>query len=67
MLMNAILMTSAQHVLRHDPHFPAGPFVYHDRILQDLIPYLAEKGRIEDEATLVTAMLLRTFEEFHGV
>ncbi|KAH7551317.1 hypothetical protein J3E72DRAFT_381509 [Bipolaris maydis] len=66
MLMNAILMTSAQHVLRHDPHFPAGPFVYHDRILQDLIPYLAEKGRIEDEATLVTAMLLRTFEEFHA-
>lgn len=67
MLMNAILMTSAQHVLRHDPHFPAGPYVYHDRILQDLIPYLAEKGRIEDEATLVTAMLLRTFEEYHGV
>lgn len=67
MLMNAIFMISAQNVLRYDPHFPAGPYVYHDRILQDLIPYLAEKGRIEDEATLVTAMLLRTFEEFHGV
>jgi hypothetical protein len=66
MLMNAIFMISAQHILRHDPHFPAGPYVYHDRILQDLIPYLAEKGRFEDEATLVTAMLLRTFEEFHG-
>lgn len=67
MLMNAIFMISAQNVLRYDPQFPAGPYVYHDRILQDLIPYLAERGRIDDEATLVTAMLLRTFEEFHGV
>ena len=67
MLMNAILMISAQLVMRYDPHFPARPYVYHDRILQDLIPYLAERGRIDDEATLVTAILLRTFEEFHGV
>ena len=66
MLMNAIFMISAQHILRRDPHFPAKPYVYHDRILQALIPYLAEKGRIQDEATLVAAMLLNTFEEFNG-
>lgn len=67
MLMNAIFMISAQNVQRYDAHCPAGPYLYHDRVLQDLIPYLAERGRIEDEATLVAAMLLRTFEEFHGV
>jgi len=67
MLMNAIFMTSAQHVLRFDPYFPTRPYVYHDRILQDLIPYLAEKGKIEDEGILVAAILLRAFEEFHGM
>ncbi|RMZ69561.1 Arca [Pyrenophora seminiperda CCB06] len=66
MLMNAIFMTSAQHVLRFDPFFPTRPYMYHDRILQSLIPYLAEKGRIEDEGTLVAAILLRAFEEFHA-
>lgn len=67
MLMNAIFMTSAQNVVRYDPYFPTGPYAYHDRLLQDLIPYLAEKGRIEDEATLLAAMLLRAFEQFDGM
>lgn len=66
MLFNAVLLTSAQHIQRFDPHFPAKPYVYHERLLQSLIPYLAENGRIEDEATLVAAMLLRCFEEHHG-
>lgn len=66
MLLNAIFMISAQHIRRFDPYFPARPYMYHERILQYLIPYLAEKGKIEDEATLVAAMLLRGFEEFHG-
>lgn len=66
MLLNAIFMISAQHIARFEPGFPARPYLYHDRILQRLIPYLAEKGRIEDEATLLVAILLRSFEEFHG-
>ncbi|KAI1673559.1 hypothetical protein L13192_00306 [Pyrenophora tritici-repentis] len=66
MLMNAIFMTSAQHILRFDPYFPTRPYMYYDKILQVLIPYLAEKGRIEDEGVLVAAILLRAFEEFHA-
>jgi hypothetical protein len=66
MLMNAIFLISAQHIQRFDPTFPIRAYNYHERILQCLIPYLGEKGRIEDEATLVAAMLLRTFEDFHG-
>jgi len=65
MLMNAIFMISGQCILRFDPYFPTRPYEYHERILQSLIPHLAEKGRIEDEATLVAAMLLRNFEDFH--
>lgn len=65
-LLNAIFMISAQHIARFEPGFPARPYLYHDRILQRLIPYLAEKGRIEDETTLLVAILLRSFEEFHG-
>lgn len=67
MLLNAIFMISAQHIVRFEPGFPARPYLYHDRILRHLIPYLSEKGRIEDEATLLVAILLRSFEEFHGV
>ncbi|CAN9424622.1 unnamed protein product [Alternaria alternata] len=66
MLMNAIFMISGQCILRFDPYFPTKPYEYHERILQSLIPHLAEKGRIEDEATLVAAMLLRNFEDFHS-
>jgi hypothetical protein len=67
MLTNAIFLISAQQKQRYDPTFlEIEPYVYHERILQCLIPYLAEKGRIEDEATLVAAMLLRTFEDLHG-
>ncbi|KAH9861718.1 hypothetical protein J1614_011471 [Plenodomus biglobosus] len=66
MLLSAILMYSAQHIQRFHANFPANPYFYHERLLQHLIPHLAEKGRIEDEATLVAAMLLRAFEEFHG-
>ena len=66
MLMNAIFMISAQHIQRFDPSFPARPYMYHERILQQLIPCLAESGRIGNEATLVAVILLRSFEEFHG-
>lgn len=66
MLLSAILMYSAQHIQRFHANFPANPYFYHERLLQHLRPHLAEKGRIEDEATLVAAMLLRAFEEFHA-
>lgn len=66
-LRNAILLTSAQHIRRFDPQFPARPFIYHEKLLRSLIPYIAEKGMIEDEGTLVAAMLLRCFEEHHGM
>ncbi|KAI4947311.1 hypothetical protein J4E91_006663 [Alternaria rosae] len=66
MLMNAILMISGQCILRFDRYFPTRPYDYHERLLQSLIPYIAEKGQIEDEATLVAAMLLRNFEDFHA-
>jgi hypothetical protein len=66
MLLNAILMITCQHIGRYDAFFPAKPFVYHERVLQQLIPYLAENGRIQDEATLVAAIFLRCFEELHG-
>lgn len=67
MLLNAIFLVSSQHIQRFDASFPAKPYFYHERILQCLIPYLAEHGSIEDEAILVAAMLLRSFEEFHGM
>ncbi|KAL6710494.1 hypothetical protein ACN47E_008542 [Coniothyrium glycines] len=66
MLLNAVLLTSAQHIHRFEPDFPATPFMYHQRLLHSLIPYLAERGRIDDEATLVAAMLLRCFEEHYA-
>lgn len=67
MLLNAIFMIACQHIRRYDASFPAKPFLYHERVLQQLIPYLAENGRIQDEATLVAAIFLRGFEELHGV
>ena len=66
MLLNAVFMTASQIVCRTDASFPAKPFSYHERVLQDLIPYLADHGRIRDEPTLVAAMLLRGFEESFG-
>ncbi|KAI4640093.1 hypothetical protein J4E93_008893 [Alternaria ventricosa] len=59
-------MISGQCILRFDPYFPTRPYDYHERLLGSLIPYIAEKGQIEDEATLVAAMLLRNFEDFHA-
>jgi hypothetical protein len=66
MLLNAVFMTASQIICRTDASFPAKTFLYHERVLQGLIPYLADHGRIQDEATLVAAMLLRGFEESHG-
>ncbi|KAH5022410.1 hypothetical protein HBH95_023440 [Parastagonospora nodorum] len=66
MLLNAVFMTASQIVCRTDASFPVKPFVYHERVLQDLIQYLADHGRIRDEPTLVAAMLLRGFEESFG-
>lgn len=66
MLLNTIFMFSAQHIQHLNPYFPARPYLYHERLLRELIRYLAENGRIEDEATLVAAVLLGSFEEFHG-
>jgi hypothetical protein len=65
MLMNAIFMIAGQYVLRFDPYFPTRPYDYYERLLESLITYIAEKGRVEDEATLVAAMLLQHFEDFH--
>ena len=66
MLLDAILMKAAQTISRIDTSFPAKPYMYHERLVQQLIPYLANHGQILDEATLVAAILLRGFEEFHG-
>jgi hypothetical protein len=63
MLLNAVFMTASQIICRTDASFPAKPFVYHERVLQGLIQYLADHGRIRDEPTLVAAMLFRGFEE----
>jgi hypothetical protein len=65
-LLNAILMLASQHICQANASFPANPLIYHERVLQGLIPYLADHGRIKDEGTLVAALLLRAFEEFHG-
>ncbi|KAL5120834.1 hypothetical protein ACEQ8H_001315 [Pleosporales sp. CAS-2024a] len=65
MLLNAVFMSASHVIARTDASFPAKPFVYHERVLQSLIPYLAHHGRILDEPTLVTAMLLRGLEESH--
>lgn len=67
MLLNAVFMTASRIMCRTDASFPAKPFLYHERVLQGLIPYLADHGRIQDEPTLVAAMLLRGFEESHGM
>jgi hypothetical protein len=66
MLLNAVFLTASQIACRTDASFPAKTFLYHEQVLQGLIPYLADHGRIQDEATLVAAMLLRGFEESHG-
>jgi hypothetical protein len=66
MLLDAILMKASQTICRTDASFPAKPYMYHERLVQQLIPYLANHGQILDEATLVAAILLRGFEEFHG-
>jgi hypothetical protein len=66
MLMNALLMMGCQGMIQMDPSFPVKPLVYHQKVLQDLIPYLVDHGRIQDEAALVAAILLRGFEERHG-
>lgn len=66
MLLDAIFMKASQTICRTDASFPAKPYVYHERLVQQLIPYLANHGPILDEATLVAAILLRGFEEFHG-
>jgi hypothetical protein len=66
MLLNAVLMIGSQCMNQVNPLFPVKPFVYHERVLRDLIPYLADHGQIQDEATLLAAMLLRGFEEYHG-
>ncbi|KAH7410109.1 hypothetical protein DE146DRAFT_775469 [Phaeosphaeria sp. MPI-PUGE-AT-0046c] len=66
MLLDAILMKASQTICHTDPSFPAKPYVYHERLVQQLIPYLANHGQILDEATLVAAILLRGFEEFHA-
>ncbi|KAF2029112.1 hypothetical protein EK21DRAFT_101336 [Setomelanomma holmii] len=65
-LLNAIFMIACQHIRRYDAAFPARPFLYHDRVLQQLIPHMAENGRIQDEATLVAAVFVRGFEELHA-
>jgi hypothetical protein len=66
MLLNSILMLSSHHINRANASFDAKPYMYHQRLLQELIPYLADHGRIHDEGTLVAAVLLSAFEEFHG-
>jgi hypothetical protein len=67
MLLNAVFMAASQMICRKDASFPVKPYLYHEQVLQGLIPYLADHGRIQDEATLVAAILLRGFEEFHGI
>jgi hypothetical protein len=66
MLLNAVLMLASQHINRENASLHAKPYMYHERVLQGLIPYLADHGRIQDEGTLVAAVFLRAFEEFHG-
>lgn len=66
MLLNAILMAASQKILRIEPTFPAKPYIYHERTLQQLLAYLAEKGRVQDESALIAAIFLRYFEELHG-
>jgi hypothetical protein len=66
MLLNAVLMKASQHIERYDTSYPAKPYMYHERVLQQLITYLADDGQIRDEGTLAAAMFLRGFEELHG-
>jgi hypothetical protein len=67
MLMNALLMKASQHLENVDSAHPTRAYMYHERLLQELIPYLADHGSIKDEATLVAAMFLRAFEELYGM
>lgn len=66
-LLNAIFLMAAQCIRGFDASFPAEPFQYHERVLNLLIPYLADRGGIDDEATLSAAILLRAFEEYVGM
>jgi hypothetical protein len=66
MLLNAVLMKASQHIDSYDASYQAKPYLYHERVVQQLIPYLTDNGRIQDEATLVAAIFLRGFEEWHG-
>ncbi|KAF2729563.1 hypothetical protein EJ04DRAFT_502053 [Polyplosphaeria fusca] len=64
MLLNAIFLHSAQHLRGVDPAWPAEPYHYHERLLNLLIPHIANRGCIDDEATLAAAIILRSFEDF---
>ncbi|KAF2114060.1 hypothetical protein BDV96DRAFT_495527 [Lophiotrema nucula] len=64
MLLNAIFLLAAQHLRGTDPLFPAEPFQYHERLLNILIPHIADRGYIDDDATLAAAIILRCFEDF---
>ncbi|KAH8725493.1 hypothetical protein GQ44DRAFT_219125 [Phaeosphaeriaceae sp. PMI808] len=65
-LLNAIFLIGSQHIRQVHPSFPVKSYLYHERVSQQLIPYLAEYGHIQDEGTLVAAIFLRAFEEFHA-
>lgn len=67
MLLNAVFMIASQYILRVEPLFPAQPYIYQERTLQLLVAYLTSHGKMEDETALVTAILLRGFEESHGM
>ncbi|OCL07820.1 hypothetical protein AOQ84DRAFT_377346 [Glonium stellatum] len=63
-LLHGIFALSAQHLCLLNGSCRAESFEHHAKCVQLMIPRFAESDGVKDEALLLTALLLRGFEEF---
>ena len=66
MLLHGMFALSAQHLCRLDGSYRAEAFEHQVKCVKLMIPRFTESNGIKDEALLLTALLLRGFEEFVG-
>ena len=66
MLLHGMFALSAQHLCRLDGSYRAEAFEHQVKCVKLMIPRFTESDGVKDEALLLTALLLRGFEEFVG-
>ena len=66
MLLHGMFALSAQHLCRFDGSYRAEAFEHQAKCVKLMIPRFAENNGVKDEVLLLTALLLRGFEEFVG-